>query len=558
MTSADGAALWGGERLQGLPLGSVVYVTDYSSIADRLWAEGTPAVSGLGRWGRAQSQALAGHHAVLLTDCDTTLGRTFQVARSLSHNRAASVKVAPACPALDPEGAPGGLDDFIKARGVAELLRWALEAPGLEPPATNGRAHPDLLAEIFTAAELQHMEIPEPNWVIRDLLPEGLCLMAGRPKIGKSWLALQAALAVANPEGRLLGRAVSNSGPVLYIALEDYKGRLKGRISRLQEQLAWPGRLHFQTADPQAHGTQGVQLIEAWCQRVAGQGSPARMVVVDTLERFRKAPGQGKSVYHEDLEALMPLQALAQRWHIVVMVLDHLRKAEAQDIFDRISGSAAKTGTADSALIVERNRVQRLGKLTVTGRDIEERELALDFDPSRCLWTVLDGDAAQHLAPPLQRRIVRAMQPEGTPFSPAEIMLATGLNRDRLKFQLGQMERAGLISRWSRGKWVLGEAEDLLGDTPTTTTTTTTTLTTPHTPPTVAPHPPHAPPTTQAPHTPHAEGEERGFGEFGEYRYREIEVCPGCGQLWPGSNSKACPDCGHPGPPTTTSPDPSP
>ncbi|MGH7639451.1 MAG: AAA family ATPase [Candidatus Dormibacteria bacterium] len=554
MTPSDDL-LYGKERLDGLPAGSVVYLSEYLSPSDELWRAGAPALSGGGSWSAASSKALSGHHVILLADQDSNFGRLQQQARGI-RRFAASCKVTPGCPPADPEGEVSSLDQFIKHRGVPELLKWALEVPGVEPhkPSSNGKTPADLLSGIFSAAELQHMEIPEPNWVVRGLLPEGLCLVAGRPKIGKSWLALQAALAVASPEGRVLGRVVAEPGAVLYVALEDYKGRLKGRVAKLQEEQAWPERLYFQTASPNARGPLGVQMIEAWCQRMKDQGKPARLVVVDTLERFREAPAQGRSVYHEDLEALMPLQALAQRWHLVILVIDHRRKAEAEDIFDTVSGSAAKTGTADTGWIVERNRVQRVGKLTVTGRDIEELEMALEFDPTRCIWTLLSGDPAQHFAPPLQRQIIAAMQPVGKPYSPAEIMLATALTRDRLKFQLQRMEKAGLISRWSRGQWVVGDADDLLEDPGAQPPTTTTLSTPPNQPPpsTVTPH------TTQATHTPHADGETGGVGEGGEYGWGGVEVCPECGHLWPSSNSNECSDCHYRGSPVKPAADPPP
>ena len=562
--------LFGQERLVDLPQGSVVYVTQYNGTSDLLWEDGAPAVSGGGLWSKNLSQQLSGHHVVILTDQESALGKMHQQARSIKRF-AASVKVVPAVPSADPEGEPSSLDDFIKYRGVPDLIKWALDAPPLEPIAPtgngNGRVHPNLLAGIYSAAQLQKMEIPEPHWVVLGLLPEGLVILAGKPKIGKSWLALQAALAVASTDGRVLGKKVVDSGPVLYVALEDYKGRLKKRVGRLQEQGGWPESLYFHNADEAARGPLGIQMIDAWCKWMTDDGHPARMVVIDTLERFRKAPKENASVYHQDLEALMPLQALAQKWHIVLMVVDHRRKAEAEDIFDTVSGSAAKTGTADTAWIVERARVQRIGKLTVTGRDIEEVELPIEFDPSRAIWTVLDEATAQVFAPPLQRRILSALQPIGAPKSTAELLLLTGLTRDRLKYQLGQMERGGLISRWSHGKWVAGDGEDIFLDEDDADTTQSAQ-------PTQSAHSTLSDPparvgrrsnyrditqitqtaqdsqTTQSAQTDLPNGQKRQFGEDGHFGEEMVEVCPECGVPWRYQGSVVCPrTCGYTGKP---------
>jgi RecA-family ATPase len=72
----------------------------------------------------------------------------------------------------------------------------------------------------WTAAELQHVEFPEPRWAVPGLLAEGLNLLVGSPKIGKSWWALNVAVSVAQG-GKALGRVDVPEGDVLYLALED-------------------------------------------------------------------------------------------------------------------------------------------------------------------------------------------------------------------------------------------------------------------------------------------------------------------------------------------------
>ena len=70
------------------------------------------------------------------------------------------------------------------------------------------------------------------NWAVNGLLPEGCVLFAGRPKLGKSWLVLQLALAVASG-GKALGSIPAEQGDVLYLALEDTKRRLQSRVKTL-------------------------------------------------------------------------------------------------------------------------------------------------------------------------------------------------------------------------------------------------------------------------------------------------------------------------------------
>jgi RecA-family ATPase len=77
------------------------------------------------------------------------------------------------------------------------------------------------------------------------MLPEGLTLLAGKPKLGKSWLAFSVALSIAAGGGALGAQPVAK-GDVLYLALEDNARRLQSRARRLLETMTCtPGNLDF-------------------------------------------------------------------------------------------------------------------------------------------------------------------------------------------------------------------------------------------------------------------------------------------------------------------------
>ena len=87
------------------------------------------------------------------------------------------------------------------------------------------------------ASRLRDVRYPEPAYVVPGFIPEGLSILGGRPKVGKSWLALELALGVSRVE-TVLGKIMPESGDVLYAALEDTFPRLQRRIKK----LLWPGR----------------------------------------------------------------------------------------------------------------------------------------------------------------------------------------------------------------------------------------------------------------------------------------------------------------------------
>lgn len=94
----------------------------------------------------------------------------------------------------------------------------------------------------YSAADLQQQTFPPPRWAVPDLLAEGVNVLAGAPKLGKSWLALGLGIAVASG-GRALGSIDVVQGDVLYLALEDTPRRLFDRMGKLCGATPWPSGL---------------------------------------------------------------------------------------------------------------------------------------------------------------------------------------------------------------------------------------------------------------------------------------------------------------------------
>jgi AAA domain len=185
---------------------------------------------------------------------------------------------------------------------------------------------------IITAAALQKLKFGPVNYVVPDLIPEGLSMLCGRPKIGKSWAAMDIALAVASG-GECFGR-VTEEGDVLYAALEDNRRRLQRRIDKLMSPFSteWPERLMLTTSWLRLDQG-GVPDIAQW---IKGVGNP-RLVILDTLAGVK--PIRNNSGYAEDYDSLANLHRLANETGIGILVLHHTRKVDAEDPLDTISGT---------------------------------------------------------------------------------------------------------------------------------------------------------------------------------------------------------------------------
>lgn len=244
--------------------------------------------------------------------------------------------------------------------------------------------------EPMPVSALMSHNFEPPRWAIDDLLPEGLTILAGDPKIGKSWMALDIAVAISRGE-KVLGEYDTTHGEVLYLALEDSERRLQGRLNAIaDDDKTYQNRnLYYQTEiPPMMQG--GIAALEHWLDA----HPDCRLVIIDTLARFMPIAEKGVNAYQADYAVVSRLQKIALKYRIALVCVHHLRKSKTGDVFEAISGSSGITGPADANWVLQRPRTETVGKLTVTGRDIEEMALSAHFNKDTCRWTI-EGDARQ-------------------------------------------------------------------------------------------------------------------------------------------------------------------
>ena len=214
---------------------------------------------------------------------------------------------------------------------------------------------------------LMSCPLSPPNFIIDGLLSQGLHILAGSPKVGKSWLALWLAVTVAKGE-RIWGMSVQQ-GTTLYLCLEDSQLRIQNRLFEITEDA--PPTVHFCTDS----GVLG-QGLEEQLETFFREHSDTVLVIIDTLQMIRG--GGYDNTYANDYRDLSALKRIADAHGIAVLLIHHLRKEPATDVFSRISGTTAISGAVDSSFtLVEEQRGSGKAKLSCIGRDIEYRELTL-------------------------------------------------------------------------------------------------------------------------------------------------------------------------------------
>jgi hypothetical protein len=177
----------------------------------------------------------------------------------------------------------------------AEMARLRRERLAREQQ-NGGAAHRKAWEDkIVTARTLETMAFKPVRYILPGYICEGATIIAGKPKVGKSWLTLDVAIA-ATADRYTLGTLKPAQGDVLYLALEDNNRRLNRRLAKLLPSDAkWPSRLELVT-DWSRADEGGLEDIDEWC---ASKPNPIA-VIVDTLERFRPIQNGKTNAYSTD------------------------------------------------------------------------------------------------------------------------------------------------------------------------------------------------------------------------------------------------------------------
>ena len=227
------------------------------------------------------------------------------------------------------------------------------------------------------------------NFVVDTLLSQGLHILAGSPKVGKSWLALWLAVTVAKGES-VWGMGVKQ-GTTLYLCLEDSTLRIQNRLFEITEDA--PANVHFTTNS----NTLGKGLEEQ-LRAFLTEHPDTVLVIIDTLQMIRGAGYD--NTYANDYRDLSVLKHIADTHGISILLVHHLRKMNDDDPMNMISGTTGLSGATDSNFVLRKSqRRENTATLYCTGRDIPYRELALEFDGEDHVWKLLSDDCEQKEQP---------------------------------------------------------------------------------------------------------------------------------------------------------------
>ena len=222
------------------------------------------------------------------------------------------------------------------------------------------------------------------NFVVDSLISQGLHILAGAPKVGKSWLALWLATTIA--KGDLVWDLPTKQGTTLYLCLEDSVRRIQNRLLSITDDV--PPNVRFCTESSILENGLEEQLTQ-----FLAEYPDTVLIIIDTLQKIRGV--KNDNAYANDYRDLSLLKRIADQHGTAILLIHHLRKKGDDDVFNRISGTTAISGAVDSSFtLVEDKRGSGRAILYCIGRDIEYREMELERNEDN-VWQLL-CDSREH------------------------------------------------------------------------------------------------------------------------------------------------------------------
>ena len=246
----------------------------------------------------------------------------------------------------------------------------------------------------------------------------------------------------------MLGSIRPAIGSAIYAANEDTDRRLKGRIAKYLSPFdEWPDLLSL-TTQWRRLDEGGVDDLRDWASSVQAP----RLAVIDTLATVRPARRSNEAPYDADYRALAELHDFVGTVPgLVVLVLQHNRKADSEDPIDLISGTLGGPGVADTLLVL--SKTNQGPTLHVRGRDVEETDFAMRFNKETCKWSLIGNAETVHLSETRKKILDVLLACKAGRMTPREIAAATGLGKAVVENRLADMVNDGQVEKLGRGAY---------------------------------------------------------------------------------------------------------
>lgn len=396
--------LYGLPNLKNVRDGDTVYIAEGEKDVETLRKHGLVAVSGPdgaghNKFPQEAVKWFAKKKVVIFQDND-------EVGKAFAQDEAAAVsKVAESVKLIDlqalwpdiPEHAD--ISDYLQHFGdgmLPKVLKLIDRTPYWKSSSEEQTANSSSIAttvttkfECFSAESVLNEYIEPPQFIVQSLLAEGLTVLAGPPKYGKSFLSMDLCCSVATGKPFLGFSTVQSQ--VLYLCLEDSKGRIKKRLTEVNHDNLVAKNLFFVMNAPDMDNG----LFDA-LEGFLKDHPDCKLIVIDTFQKIRGASSGSDYSYMIDSRDGGKLKSFADSHHLCLLVIHHTaKKRDESDPFNCISGTTGLPGAADTNIVLLRNeRMEGTTNMYISGRDVVEAAYSLKFNKNTHLWE-FQGDAEE-------------------------------------------------------------------------------------------------------------------------------------------------------------------
>ncbi len=334
------------------------------------------------------------------------------------------------------------------ARYLTPAVELLHEHPDFRPvvkPAPNGvekahkspRPNPRPLTA-HTAFDIYNSEHKETESIIDNLLFPGLTIFVARPKVGKSWWALQIAIAIAT--NTMLGGTlrVRKPGRVLYVALEESQRRTAPRLRKLTACSDFLEDIEFvYEIDPLMAG--GAAQIDSYLTE-----RPCALVVIDTFYAFSKqSERKNVDLLQADYNQINTLREVCEKHKCAMLLIHHARKAAGEGV-DVVLGTSGISAACDAIWTLQR-KTEGDCLLSITGREMEETVYGMRLESGEPFGWKITGRGAEANLSSERRAIVELLAEE--PMVPKAIATALSKNPSTVRRLLQGLAKDGVIAK---------------------------------------------------------------------------------------------------------------
>ena len=356
-------------------------------------------------------------------------------------------------PVVETESAPFYGSEIKKLATKRRICALAQKAIG---QAQDGESDPETVAasleldlkqlefeqerlESYTVRQLAGMEIEPVKWFIPQVLPSGLTILAGPPKIGKSFFCWNMALAIATGGVAFSSTTLEQSYNVTYLSLEDPPALLKDRLELiLPEPEEKPNNLHIiHDLHQKKLNAVGLKMLEAHLDETASE-----LLIVDTWKHVAPQINSKGTSYDVDYESLIPIQQFAHQRNMGIVLVTHTRKAaDLDNVFNQIQGSVGMQASCDTLMMLSHDSGAKT--LHLSGRRIPSEQYALTI--SEGIWA-LQGNAQEYQKSELRKEIIEHLKDAGSRgLSAGDLVDLVGKPDNLIRLTLRRMVAKGEI-----------------------------------------------------------------------------------------------------------------